>query len=592
MIAGLLRGVAIAIAVAAIVDPPVTTTARGRPRIALALQNPALEPARDAHQRLADLLRSEFDVVPGSDATADAAVIVGTGYPDPAPPDRQRTYTVTMAPADGEGSLRIRALRAPRDVPPGTLVHLDVEVEGANVRGATSTLVVRAGNEQVEVARATHAWTAAAGTWRATLDVPPLGAPPWRLRVEVSGAAGERDLTDNSADAIVAVAEPLRVLVYEPRLSWAGTFVRHALERDSRFDVAAVAYPSRGVQVTTPGTDPPADAPLIAASAGLNRMVTDRTRAIIVGGLDRATAEDAGVLSRFMRERGGAVVLLPDSHADARTAARWLPVPAAAEVLLEQPARLSVEAPLASIHASELLTFEPAPILRALATNSANLAVIGVMPVGAGQLIVSGALDAWRFRANDGAAFDRFWQSAIAGFAGAAPPAIDVVVVPPIVAPGEKAGVRVRLRRAALALTPGTDLRVTASLAGGDVVRLWPDAEPDSFVGAFTAPPAAGAGRITVTVVNGVSRSVSFMIARGARAATPAGPALSLLAESRGGRDFSAGEIQTLTRTLRQEIAAPAVRAERRPMRSLWWLAPFVACLGGEWWLRRRRGLR
>ena len=81
-------------------------------------------------------------------------------------------------------------------------------------------------------------------------------------------------------------------------------------------------------------------------------------------------------------------------------------------------------------------------------------------------------------------------------------------------------------------------------------------------------------------------------MAQGARVARPTGPALSLLAESRGGRNFAAGEVQTLLRTLRQEIAAPAVRAERRPMRSLWWLAPFVACLGGEWWLRRRRGLR
>jgi hypothetical protein len=321
-------------------------------------------------------------------------------------------------------------------------------------------------------------------------------------------------------------------------------------------------------------------------------MVTDRTRAIVVGGLDRLTAEDAGVLSRFMRERGGAVVLLPDSQAGARTAARWLPVPATAEVLLEQPARLSVEAPLPPIHTSEMLTFEPRPILRALATNGASRPVIGVVPVGTGQLIVSGALDAWRFRANDRGAFDRFWQSAVAGFAGAAPAAIDVAVVPPIAAPGDKADVRVRVRRAALAPTPGTDLRVTASLTGGEVVRLWPGDEPDTFAGSFSAPAAAGAGRITVTAASGTSGGASFMVAQGARAAMPAGPALSLLAESRGGRNFSAGELQTLTRTLRQEIAAPTVRAERRPMRSLWWLVPFVACLGGEWWLRRRNGRR
>jgi hypothetical protein len=27
-------------------------------------------------------------------------------------------------------------------------------------------------------------------------------------------------------------------------------------------------------------------------------------------------------------------------------------------------------------------------------------------------------------------------------------------------------------------------------------------------------------------------------------------------------------------------------------MRSVWWLAPFALALGGEWWSRRRHGLR
>ena len=37
----------------------------------------------------------------------------------------------------------------------------------------------------------------------------------------------------------------------------------------------------------------------------------------------------------------------------------------------------------------------------------------------------------------------------------------------------------------------------------------------------------------------------------------------------------------------------PRVRRDRRhPMRSVWWLVPFVACLAGEWWLRRRAGAR
>ena len=40
--------------------------------------------------------------------------------------------------------------------------------------------------------------------------------------------------------------------------------------------------------------------------------------------------------------------------------------------------------------------------------------------MGAGQLIVSGALDAWRYRDRSDSAFDRFWQMTIAAAADGA----------------------------------------------------------------------------------------------------------------------------------------------------------------------------
>jgi hypothetical protein len=30
----------------------------------------------------------------------------------------------------------------------------------------------------------------------------------------------------------------------------------------------------------------------------------------------------------------------------------------------------------------------------------------------------------------------------------------------------------------------------------------------------------------------------------------------------------------------------------RYPMRAWWWVLPLAGCLAGEWWLRRRAGLR
>ena len=67
---------------------------------------------------------------------------------------------------------------------------------------------------------------------------------------------------------------------------------------------------------------------------------------------------------------------------------------------------------------------------------------------------------------------------------------------------------------------------------------------------------------------------------------------LSLLATSRGGIDVSPDRLADLEAYLRREVSAPPVRATTHPMRSGWWIVPFAACLSGEWWLRRRKGLR
>ncbi len=599
MIETLLRGVAIAIAVAALLDPPVTMKARGRPRVAVIRSDQAqsLNPAiRTTFERLQADLRADFDIVAGRDDGADAAVVVGDRYPAAAMPVSQRIFTVTVAPAATEPNVRVSAIRSPREAARGTLIHLEVDVDGSNVGGVTSSLVVRAGQTHVEVGRATHTWAGREERWRTSIDVTPLDSPPWLLHVDVGAAVNERMLSDNSADVLVNAAEPLRVLVYDLRPSWASTFVRRALESDARFEVGSVVYPSRGVKISA------------GAGESLQSISLDGVRAIVVGGLERLTARDAEVLDRFLREREGSVVLLPDTRRAAQTARQWLPLPDAAEVLLEKPDRLLTEPPLPAFEVSEMLTFRPSPGARVLArAGNSKDAVVTVTPHGGGRLLVSGALDAWRSRTEANSAFDRFWQSAVGGAALAARPGIDVQVVPAIVRPGERTDVLVRVRPSAPGTGPANAPSVSAALNTGQMVRLWPEAEPGTFRGSFVAPRAEGVGRVTVSLSspdvapdnpearagpNGATPAASFMVASDAHTASSAAPPLALLAESRGGINVTASALTDLERRLRQDIASPAVRVERRPMRSAWWMLPFAACLGAEWWLRRRRGLR
>jgi len=585
MIALALRSVAVAIAIAAVIDPPMTLTARGRSRVAVVVSDDGTIPslARASAETLTRELRDDFDVVSGRDDEAAAAVFIGGRYPAAPPPEAQRIFTVTALPSPAEPDVRVSEWRVPKEVPRGTLIHVEADVDAFNASGSTSTLIVRAGQPGVEVGRATHAWTGGRERWRIAVDVTPLDLPPWRLRVEVSALAGERATLDNRADALVAAAEPIRVFVYSPRPSWPGTFVRRALENDSRFESASMSYSSRGIQVTA------------GEAAPLQSIALDRVRAIVVAGLDRLTAGDARVLERFMREREGSVVLLPDSRTDARAVSQWLVMPAVTEMLLEKPAQLSTELPLPSLAVSEMLTFGRVPVQHVLArATGSNAPVVAVMPYGGGRLLVSGALDAWRYRADDNAAFDRFWRAAIAGLAMAAPPAVDVEVVPPVIAPGERADVRVRVRRAALGPTPSDALRVSATLNTTEPVRLWPEPAPDTFRGSFVAPKTTGAGRFEVAA-EGVGRETGtalFVVADDPRAARPAGPPIALLSSARQGIDVTPEQVSDLGRRLRQEIPSPPARVERHPMRSVWWLAAFVACLSGEWWLRRRCGLR
>ena len=581
----LLRAVAVAIALAAFVDPPIVMTARARQRIALQLDTPAAIPAlaRSAYDTLAMDLRRDFDVVAGSDADAAAAVVVGSSYPDRPPADGQRAFTVTAAPTPTEPDVRIAAIRVPRTAPRGTLIHVEVDVDAVNAAGVTSTLSIRAGGSRVEVANATHTWSAAAERWRASMNVTPVDAAPWRLGAQLSVLNGERAVANNAADVVVAAADPLRILVYDPRPAWPSTFVRRALESDARFDVGSISYPSRGVLVATTG---------LQSLAG---VTLDAIDAIVVGGLDRLTAPDAAVLDRFMRVREGAVVLLPDSRADLSSAAQTLPVPAATEVLLEKPAPLAAASPLPSFAASELLTFTAAARLRVLARASgSNAPVVVELPYGPGHLLISGGLDAWRYRADDAAAFERFWQAAIAGAAMTAPPAIDVRVVPGIVNAGEEARVHVRVRRSAFALSPSDPLLVSAAVEGGDPIRLWPASSADTFTGTFTAPRAKGVAQIAVSVDAGSRSSAHapLVVARDVQGSRPMAPPLALLAASRGGVDVDAGKTAELGSRLREAIPSPATPIERRPMRSAWWIFPFTICLAGEWWIRRRRGLR
>ena len=140
----LLRLVAFAIAIAGVVDPAITLSGASRARVALVALRSAPPAADGVRDRLVRDLSASYEIVPQLTSDAAAAIVIGDRYPDD-PTGRSADAVARRAgraaDRDGHGDrggragVRIVRVDAPRDVPPATAIHLDVEVEGLRRRG-------------------------------------------------------------------------------------------------------------------------------------------------------------------------------------------------------------------------------------------------------------------------------------------------------------------------------------------------------------------------------------------------------------------------------------------------------------------------
>jgi hypothetical protein len=580
MIEQLLRWTAITIAVAAIVDPAVTVAGHVRPRLAIAVEGGSSsldlpyaagrltrrDVARGVVQQLTRDLAAEFELVDGADPSATATVIVGDRYPvDIGSSAAVSTVSLSTPATLITPNVRVLNVHAPAAVPPATAIRIEATIEGAGEKGATTTVVVQTGG--FEVGRATHTWQSDRETWSAGIDVVPVGAAPFTFLIAVEPLPNERTPIDNAATVRVPVAAAMHVLVFEARPSWAAAFVRRALEGDPRFTVSELGRMSPTAVVVS-GED-----------RSLSDTALDASDVLIVGGLDALTQDELARIDRFLRARGGALVLLPDASAGIAPLRARFALPKMKELLLERHAALATQAPLPRIDASELSAADAMPAdaeIVARMTGSGE-PIVWTAPRGAGRLMFSGAMDAWRFRAEPQVEFDRFWRSAIAGLALAARRPISITVTP-----GQ---MFVELR----------DRFPNAAKVSGSA-RLFPDSGLGEFSGRLDTTTGASRDKeVVVSVSNsGTTREqrapaeplVSGLLV------DPPGPPLALLSATHAGIDVAPERLAVLERFLRSIVAGPPAPIERRPMRSIWWMLPFAACLSAEWWLRRRRGLR
>jgi hypothetical protein len=555
-----LRAAAIAIAIAGVIDP-VATVSRPRPAPLVLINLSQSEPA-DVLSGLRNLgadvrLRDGSGRLPC--APGERCVIAADGSRDAKlPADLSEPISLVRLPHSGGANIAIESASITTTQHGATSGVATVSLKGQGVEGRRIT--VRVLDAGAVIGSTAFDWKQD-GTQ--SIEVPwwPLASGARVLRVEARVDGADAIAFDNAVDLPVTVTGgKSAVLVFDTRPSWSSTFVRRALEADPRF---VVDHRVRIAPALTAGT----------AAGRLDPAVLDAAPLVIAGAPDALSEADVELLDHYVRNRGGSLILLPE-RAPSGPAARlfdgeWR------EQLLAQP---ETAGPL---RAAELL--RP----RAIGFGSSAISpVVIATPRGLGRIAVSGAMDAWRHR-DEGDAFDRFWTSVAAESAALGEKLrIDLDRTP------AEAGSRVPFTIRFRSMTAPDTMEATAvaSCDRAQAVRVWPAGPAGVFTGEL---PVGNVPSCTIEVgVNGFVAHAGIATAqRPMRPVTVVLAKLDRAARASGGVVTDEDNLEPIRDWNR---TSPTVNEASpwRPMHSTWWLVPFAACLCGEWWLRRRQGLR
>jgi hypothetical protein len=583
-----LRTVAVVIAAAALADPVVTMGRSTRQPLTIAIIDtptlalPDVGGTRGEHaSRIAENLLGQL---------SDAFAVTVRHHPldadaDPCPADAVCIVVSDGAkprglrPRDGTlGSIRvgsaltpnvaIDAVRSPPHTSHAAQAALLVDLSSAGVGGRTTALGVFDGN--VRVGSGSYTWPqieAATTTVTVRVEWAPIETALRHIRVVASDTGGEATLLDNERHVSIDVIDKSSVVFYEPQPTWNGTFVRRALESDLRFVVASRSRVANAIDV---GRDDVRlnSQTLFGAKAGV----------VLVTSPQLLTAVEVDALDRFARLRGGSVIVLLDSR-PAGPIERLLP-----RVVGERREPKPVQ--IGDLRATEIILLDRG-LAETLIAGIGQEAVVVSTALGHGRIVISGAVDAWRYR-TEGDRFASFWRALVADAITAAGDPLIVTLSTTAARTGQYVDVEVEAR-SPVPMPPVYEAAARLSCARENTpVRLWPSG-PHRFAGRVIAS-APGQCRVYASVSTLEEASAPLSIDDAAGLPSSDRDDLSPAVLAYGGIPVAAGNEGMLVTQLRALATPTRVRALVRPMRSPLWIVPFALCLSVEWWLRRRHG--
>ena len=569
-----LRAIALAIAAAGMFDPALRIP-RAKPLAVEVTAGASNEAVRARGQLIRQL---PADIILAGPGGGDAVVAIDRDVDV-----RSIRPDVPVSFVGIDSGPDVRLLRASTDahVFPGKPALITVDASALNTAGRRSKVTVV--EKGVEIGSVDHIWTDAV---EQRIRVPFVAFTPGSHYFHVASHpfADELRRDDNRIPVSVTTRdEPFSVIFFEHRPSWSATFVRQAIESDRRIRISSRTRASSGID-RRDGSPPSS-----LSTAALNEFDL-----VAVGAPEELRQSDVASLHTFMADRGGTVLLLLDRRPSGPVLS-LIPGDGFDEVLLNTPVPFGLAALPKALRGSEFaLPKAPGSSWQVLAPLPDGRAAIAASPVGSGTLIVSGALDAWRYRAT-GVEFATFWRELIIDAARQAPPALKVDIEPSVVRPGSRVRVTARLRRTEfqrhaeyLELPPISAAAVSENngATASDFIRLWPASEPGVFQGEFVPSQPR---KYTILARAGSSQAAAILLTTDELTERNDGRQRAIVSAATGGVVTTADRLAPLIQHLR---ARPRDRIEAtvHPMRSGWWILPFSMVLATEWTIRRRRG--
>ena len=577
----LLRTVAVAIAMAGAVDPVWTRDVNLRHPLTIVVMEPRQPIAWSASvSRLwssADALRtaleSRFEVIAATYSPTRAAgacpadggcIVVSDGAIPTRVTAGAEVIGGLLVGAPSGGAVAIARVHQPDRASALGASRLNVWLGGTTGR----SVVIRVLDEGMLVGER----DATTSSGPIAVDWTPIATGSRRLRVVVAEREGTQEVERDSTDVGVQIdTEKSSLLLYEPEPTWLGTFVRRALEEDPRFAVDVRTRFGPGI--------------VIGANRGrpLTAEALSDKRAVIVPAPEALTAEEVRLLERFADVRGGSIVLLPDRLPSGPVTALMPAITAERRDARPQTA--------GALKTSEFVTFDVSSEGMRVLASVGEYPVVVSSAVGRGRVIVSGALDAWRFR---DAAFNRYWSSLLADAAIATGPQLRASLARSALRPGETTRLTAEWRSMEpLPNRVTISARLTCEDGTNAGVRLWPTGRSGVFEGSVRVPSPTTCGVVaTVSDPVQLEARTSLLVASDVSTITAAPGTFASAIQAHGGSVATDDRVQSLLDAAHSRLPPLRDSRESRPMRSPWWLLPFTSCLAGEWWLRRRAGLR